>query len=129
MIEKIDRYYLEITSIDKLKDKQKPIDNLKIDLLKSENFEVGIDKEVAQIEKMGFEKEDKVIGLMMYLGDPDDLDLIEHLLVENKEKCFEMKVIAEENSNAYYECAKLEAVVKEGKIIRIIEEIEVLNEL
>ena len=90
------------------------------------NFEVGIDKEVAQIEKMGFEKQDKVIGLMMYLGDPDDLDLIEHLLVENKEKCFEMKVIAEENSNAYYECAKLEAVVKEGKIIRIIEEIEVL---
>ena len=90
------------------------------------NFEIGIDKEVAQIEKMGFEKQDKVIGLMMYLGDPDDLDLIEHLLVENKEKCFEMKVIAEENSNAYYECAKLEAVVKEGKIIRIIEEIEVL---
>ena len=33
MIEKIDRYYLEITSIDKLKDKQKPIDNLKIDFL------------------------------------------------------------------------------------------------
>ena len=75
--------------------------------------------------ELQFEK-DKVIGLMMYLGDPDDLDLIEHLLVENKEKCFEMKVIAEENSNAYYECAKLEAVVKEGKIIRIIEEIEVL---
>ena len=45
------------------------------------NFEIGIDKEVAQIEKMGFEKEDKVIGLMMYLGDPDDLQLIEHLLV------------------------------------------------
>ena len=84
------------------------------------NFEIGVDKEVAQIEKMGFEKQDKVIGLMMYLGDPDDLDLIEHLLVENKEKCFEMKVIAEENSNAYYECAKLKAVVKEGKIIKII---------
>jgi hypothetical protein len=93
------------------------------------NFEIGVDKEVAQIEKMGFEKQDKVIGLMMYLGDPDDLNLIEHLLVENKEKCFEMKVIAEENSNAYYECAKLEAVVKEGKIISIIEEIEVLNAL
>jgi ribosomal protein S18 acetylase RimI-like enzyme len=41
VIEKIDRYYLEITSIDKLKDKQKPIDNLKIDLLKSENFELN----------------------------------------------------------------------------------------
>ena len=90
------------------------------------NFEVGIDKEVAQIEKMGFEKEDKVIGLMMYLGDPDDLQLIEHLLVESKGKCFEMKEIAEANSNAYYECAKLEAVVREGKINRIIEEIEVL---
>ena len=90
------------------------------------NFEVGIDKEVAQIEKMGFEKEDKVIGLMMYLGDPDDLQLIEHLLVESKVKCFEMKEIAEANSNAYYECAKLEAVIREGKIIRIIEEIEVL---
>ena len=90
------------------------------------NFEVGIDKEVAQIEKMGFEKEDKVIGLMMYLGDSDDLQLIEHLLVESKVKCFEMKEIAEANSNAYYECAKLEAVIREGKIIRIIEEIEVL---
>ena len=29
------------------------------------NFEIGVDKEVAQIEKMGFEKQDKVIGLMM----------------------------------------------------------------
>jgi len=64
------------------------------------NFEVGIDKEVAQIEKMGFEKEDKVIGLMMYLGDPDDLQLIEHLLVESKGKCYEMKEIVEANSNA-----------------------------
>ena len=90
------------------------------------NFEIGVNKQVTEIEKMGFEREDQVIGLMMYLGDPDDLDLIEHLLVENKEKCFEMKVIAEENSNAYYECTKLKAVVKEGKIIRIIEEIEVL---
>ena len=91
------------------------------------NYEKRKNTELFQsLEKMGFEKEDKVIGLMMYLGDPDDLDLIEHLLVENKEKCFEMKVIAEENSNAYYECAKLKAVVKEGKIIRIIEEIEVL---
>ena len=27
------------------------------------NFEIGVDKEVAQIEKMGFEKKDKVIGI------------------------------------------------------------------
>ena len=90
------------------------------------NFEIGIDKEVAQIEEMGFEKEGEVIGLMMYLGDPEDLELVEHLLVKNKSKCFEMKVIAEENSNAYYECARVIAITKEGKIIRVIEEIEVL---
>jgi hypothetical protein len=75
---------------------------------------------------MGFEKEGQVIGLMMYLGDPEDLKLVEHLLVKNKSKCFEMKVIAEENSNAYYECARVIAITKEGKIIRVIEEIEVL---
>ena len=90
------------------------------------NFEIGVNKQVAEIEKMGFEKEDKVIGLMMYLGDPEDLKLVEHLLVKNKSKCFEMKVIAEENSNAYYECARVIAITKEGKIIRVIEEIEVL---
>ena len=90
------------------------------------NFEIGIDKEVAQIEEMGFQKQGEVIGLMMYLGDPEDLQLVEHLLVKNKSKCFEMKVIAEENSNAYYECARAIAITKAGKIIRVIEEIEVL---
>ena len=29
------------------------------------NFEVGLDKQVAEVEKMGFEEEDEVIGLMM----------------------------------------------------------------
>ena len=37
-----------------------------------------------------------------------------------------MKKNAEEVSNAYYECAKLNAIVKEGKIITVIEELEVL---
>ena len=40
---------------------------------------------------MGFEKEDEVIGLMMYLGDDEDLELVEHLLVKNRSKCFDMK--------------------------------------
>ena len=53
------------------------------------NFEVGLDKQVAEIEKMGFEKEDEVIGLMMYLGDDDNLELVEHLLVKNRSKCFQ----------------------------------------
>ena len=36
------------------------------------------------------------------------------------------RAIAEESSNAYYECAKIKAIVKEGKIISIVKEIEVL---
>ena len=90
------------------------------------NFEIGVNKQVAEIEKMGFEMEDEVIGLMMYLGDDEDLELVEHLLVKNRSKCFEMKQIAEESSNAFYECAKIKAIVKEGKIISIVKEIEVL---
>ena len=90
------------------------------------NFEVGVNKQVAEIEKMGFEREDQVIGLMMYLGDEEDLELVEHLLVKNRSKCFDMKQIAEETSNAYYECARIKAIVKDGKIISVIKELEVL---
>ena len=54
------------------------------------------------------------------------LELVEHLLVKNRSKCFEMKNIAEETSNAYYECARIKANVKGGKIISVIEELEVL---
>ena len=48
------------------------------------NFEIGVNKQVAEIEKMGFEREDEVIGLMMYLGDEEDLLLFEHFLVHLK---------------------------------------------
>ena len=35
------------------------------------NFEIGVEDRVVEIEeKAGFEREDEVIGLMMYLGDP-----------------------------------------------------------
>ena len=37
-----------------------------------------------------------------------------------------MKKNAEEVSNAYYECARIEAIIKEGKIVTVIEELEVL---
>ena len=84
------------------------------------NFEVGLDKQVAEIEKMGFEKEDEVIGLMMYLGDDDNLELVEHLLVKNRSKCLEMKEIAEESSNAYYECARIKANGKGRKNFTVI---------
>ena len=90
------------------------------------NFEIGVSDRVAKIEELAdIEKEGEVIALMMYLGDPPKLT--EHLLVKNKSKCLEMKLIAEETSFAYYECARVNAVIKGSKIVSIIEEIEVIE--
>ena len=90
------------------------------------NFEIGFSDRVAEIEEQtDFEKEDEVIGLMMYLGDPPELT--EHLYTESRSKCLELKEIAEESSFAYYECAKINAVLKGKKIVSIIEEIEVIE--
>ena len=90
------------------------------------NFEMGVENRVVEIEeKAGLEREDEVIGLMMYLGDPPEL--IEHLFTENRSKCLEMKEIAEESSFAYYECAKINAVIRGKKIVSIIEELEVIE--
>ena len=90
------------------------------------NFEIGVGDRLAEIEEIAdFEKEGEVIGLMMYLGDP--LELQEHLYTESRSKCLELKQIAEESSFAYYECAKVNAVLKGKKIVRIINEIEVIQ--
>ena len=90
------------------------------------NFEIGVGDRVAEIEELAdFEKEGEVIGLMMYFGDP--LELKEHFFTESRSKCLELKEVAEENSNAYYECAKVNAVIKGKKIVSIIEELEVLE--
>ena len=55
---------------------------------------------------------------MMYLGDPPKL--YEHLLTKNKSRCLEMKQTAEESSSAYYECVRVNAVLKGRKIVSII---------
>ena len=90
------------------------------------DFEIGVGDRVAELEELAdYEKEDEVIGLMMYLGDPPELK--EHLLTKNRSKCLEMKQIAEETSFAYYECARVNAVIRGGKILSIINEIEVVN--
>ena len=90
------------------------------------NFEIGVSDRVAEIEELAdFEKEGEVIGLMMYLGDPPELK--EHLFSESRSKCLELKEVAEENSNAYYECARVNAVLKGKKIVSVIEELEVLE--
>ena len=90
------------------------------------NFEIGVDDRVTEIEeKADFEKEGEVISLMMYLGDPPKL--YEHLLTKNKSRCLEMKQTAEESSSAYYECARVNAVLKGRKIVSIINKIEVIE--
>ena len=90
------------------------------------DFEIGVSKKVSKIEELAdFEKEGEVIGLMMYLGDPPELK--EHFFTESRSKCLELKEVAEENSNAYYECARVNAVLKGKKIVSVIEELEVLE--
>ena len=58
-----------------------------------------------------------VISLMLYLGNPPELK--EHLLMPNLSTCLSKKRIATRNSNATYQCLKVNAVVKDGKIISI----------
>ena len=71
-------------------------------------FEIGVSDRVAKLEEAAdIEKQGEVIALMMYLGDPPELN--EHLLVKNETKCLDMKQIAEETSFAYYECAVVDA--------------------
>ena len=90
------------------------------------NFEIGVSDRVAELEELAdFEKEGEVIGLMMYLGDPRELK--EHLYTKSRSKCLELKENAEESSFAYYECAKVNAVLKGKKIVSILEEIEVIE--
>ena len=58
-----------------------------------------------------------VISLLMFLGEPPVLK--EHLLMPTISKCLAKKRIAIRNSNASYQCMKVNAVVKDGKIISI----------
>ena len=90
------------------------------------NFQIGVDKKVTQLEEIAeIEREGQVIALIMYLGNPPELK--EHLYVESGEKCSELKIIAEDNSNAYYECSVVDAILTGNKIISIVKEIEVLE--
>ena len=89
-------------------------------------FEVGVSDRASKLEEAAdIEKQGEVIALMMYLGDPPELN--EHLLVKNESKCLDMKQIAEETSFAYYECALVDANIRGGKIISINEELKVLE--
>jgi len=71
------------------------------------------------------EKATTVTGLMMYLGNPPVMK--EHLLMHSHEDCLIRKEIAELTSGAIYKCLKVDAVVKNKKIVSIIKEIEVIK--
>ena len=58
-----------------------------------------------------------VISLLMFLGEPPVLK--EHLLMNSMSECLKKKRIATRNSNAEYRCMRVNAVVKDGKIISI----------
>ena len=90
------------------------------------DFEIGTTNKMAEIEEVaGIEKKKEVVGLLMYLGEPPKL--IEHLYMESGSKCKDLKAIAEENSNAIYECARLNAVLTGKKIVKVIDKLEVIQ--
>ena len=88
------------------------------------NFEIGVSNKVAELEEIAQkEKQEEIVALLMYLGDP--LKLTEHLIVNNEGKCSEMKQIAEQTSYAYYQCAVVDAVLTGGKIVRVNKKLKV----
>ena len=61
-----------------------------------------------------------VISLLMFLGDPPQLK--EHLLMPSISECLKRKRIATRSNGSdrlYYQCSRVKAVVKDGKIISI----------
>ena len=87
---------------------------------------LDIAKKGQEIEERGeFEREKTVIALMMFLGDPPKMK--EHLLMSSSSECLEKKVIAELTSTAIYQCSKIYAVVKGGKIISVIKNKEIIT--
>ena len=97
-----------------------------IDKNPHQNFKNGAANQVAKIEEVaGIEKEGEVIALLMYLGQPRTL--VEHYYTENKKYCLNLKKKAQENTNAYFECAKVDAILTEKKIVSIVKKLEVLQ--
>ncbi len=61
-----------------------------------------------------------VISLLMFLGEPPQLK--EHLLMPSISECLKKKRIATRSNGSdrlYYQCSKVQAVVKDGKIVSI----------
>ena len=90
------------------------------------NFEIGASNQVAKIEEVArIKKESEVIALLMYLGQPRTL--VEHYYTENKKYCLKLRKKAQENTNAYFECAKVDAILTGKKIVSIVKKLEVIK--
>ena len=90
------------------------------------DFEIGVESRAVDIKiKSGVDVEGEVIALMMYFGEP--LELKEHLYVSSRSECLKLKDNAENSSSAFYECARVNAKITEGKIDQVIEELEVIK--
>ena len=80
----------------------------------------------AKIEEVArIKKESEVIALLMYLGQPRTL--VEHYYTENKKYCLKLRKKAQENTNAYFECAKVDAILTGKKIVSIVKKLEVIK--
>ena len=100
-----------------------------IGLSKFMESSVDVAKKVTEIEDL--ENTNKVnskevVGLMMFLGNPPEMK--EHLLTKHIDDCSFKKELAEMNSNAMYKCILVDAEIKDEKIVRVLKELEVLEE-
>ena len=90
------------------------------------DFEIGVGNRAVDIKvKSGGDVEGEVIALMMYFGQP--LELKEHFYTSSRTECLNLKVNAENSSSAFYKCASVNARIIEGKIVEVIEELEVIQ--
>ena len=100
-----------------------------IGLSKFMDTNVDVAKKVTEIEDLDNTNKvnsKEVVGLMMFLGNPPEMK--EHLLTKHIDDCSFKKELSEMNSNAMYKCILVDAEVKDDKIVRVIKELEVLEE-
>ena len=79
-----------------------------------------------EVDKIKKSNNKEVVGLMMFLGNPPEMK--EHLLTKHIDDCSFKKELAEMNSNAMYKCILVDAEVIDEKIVRVLKELEVLEE-
>ena len=90
------------------------------------DFEIGVGNRAVAIKvKSGGDVEGEVIALMMYFGEP--LKLKEHLYTTSRAECLNLKENAENSSSAFYKCSRVNAKIVQGKIVEVIEELEVIQ--